>query len=61
MYQALIAACSCKTTFRHAKAVTVLIVGTAFHSLSLGSGSSWIAGGLVNYQCACDRREFSSV
>jgi len=42
MYQALIAACSCKTTFRHAKAVTVLIVGTAFHSLSLGSGPSWM-------------------
>jgi len=61
MYQALIAACILLTVaeaaqagqrqdiFRHAKAATVLIVGTdeASHSLSLGSGFFVDAGGLV--------------
>ena len=61
MYQTLIAAClllavtetahagSRQDIFRHAKAATVLIVGTdeATHSLSLGSGFFVDAGGLV--------------
>jgi|SoiMethySBSTD1v2_1073268.scaffolds.fasta_scaffold706931_1 hypothetical protein len=58
MYQALIAACLLLTVaeagqrqenFRHAKATTVLIVGSdeASHSLSLGSGSSWMPAALV--------------
>ena len=61
MYQALIAACLLLTVveaaqagqrqdiFRHAKAATVLIVGTdeATHSLSLGSGFFVDAGGLL--------------